>query len=85
MQSGSVLVIDAGELNDDPSILIPYDTLNYHPDRFYKLTSQPIRGLNNITYSVLAGAVVGGGYVFSFTCLFFSHEISRSNFDVDLR
>lgn len=57
----TVLVIDAGELNNDPSLLIPYDTLNFHPDRFYNITSQPIAGLNNITASVLAGAVVGGG------------------------
>ncbi|KAJ4366898.1 hypothetical protein N0V83_007427 [Neocucurbitaria cava] len=57
----SVLVVEYGELNNDPSILIPTDTLNFHPDRFYNITSLPMPGLNNITSRVSAGALVGGG------------------------
>jgi choline dehydrogenase-like flavoprotein len=48
-------------LNNDPSLLLPADTLTSHADRFHNLTSSPIAGLNNITSRVLVGAVVGGG------------------------
>ncbi|KAH8724730.1 choline dehydrogenase [Phaeosphaeriaceae sp. PMI808] len=57
----SVLVIEYGPLNNDSSILVPSDTLNYHPERFYNITSIPIPGLNNISNRILAGAIVGGG------------------------
>ncbi|OAK94885.1 FAD-linked reductase, partial [Phaeosphaeriaceae sp. SRC1lsM3a] len=57
----SVLVLEYGTLNNDPSILLPADTLTSHADRFYNITSLPIPGLNNVTRSVLAGALVGGG------------------------
>ncbi|KAF2029006.1 choline dehydrogenase [Setomelanomma holmii] len=57
----SVLVLEYGPLNPDPSILLPSDTLVYHPDRFYNITSLPIPGLNNLTSLVAVGALVGGG------------------------
>jgi choline dehydrogenase-like flavoprotein len=41
--------------------LLPSDTLNFDPSRYYNITSLPIPGLLNITRSVLAGALVGGG------------------------
>lgn len=48
-------------MNNDTSILLPADTLNFHIDRFYNVTSQPIPGLNNLTNRISAGALVGGG------------------------
>jgi choline dehydrogenase-like flavoprotein len=57
----TVLVIEYGPLNNDPAIVLPSDTLGFDPSRYYNITSLPIPGLNNITRSVLAGALVGGG------------------------
>jgi choline dehydrogenase-like flavoprotein len=57
----TVLVIEYGPLHPNPAILLPADTLNYDPSRYYNITSLPIPGLLNITRSVLVGAVVGGG------------------------
>ncbi|KAH4036926.1 hypothetical protein HBH98_127750 [Parastagonospora nodorum] len=57
----TVLVLEYNYLNDNPAILLPSDTLNFDPSRFYNITSLPIPGLLNITRNVLVGALVGGG------------------------
>ncbi|PVH97035.1 GMC oxidoreductase [Periconia macrospinosa] len=59
--AASVLVIEYGELSNDPSILLPAGTLTTHPERMYNLTTPPIPGLSNRTANAPAGAVVGGG------------------------
>lgn len=41
--------------------MLPSDTLNYHPERFYNITSLPNPELGNATSRVSVGAIVGGG------------------------
>ncbi|KAF2005511.1 GMC oxidoreductase [Amniculicola lignicola CBS 123094] len=57
----SVLVIEYGFLDNDPSILIPIETFRAHPSRMYNITSVPQLGLSNRTSTASVGAVVGGG------------------------
>ncbi|KAF2802690.1 choline dehydrogenase [Mytilinidion resinicola] len=60
----TVLVIEYGYIDNGPKTLIPYfaNTINA-ADLWPGLTSAPDPGLNNLTFSVSVGAVVGGGSV----------------------
>lgn len=48
----TVLVVEYGPLNNDPRILLPADTLNFDPSRFYNFTMVPNAGLNNSSRNV---------------------------------
>ncbi|KAI4929040.1 hypothetical protein J4E85_005664 [Alternaria conjuncta] len=58
----TVLVIEYGNLVNDPSILVPANTLSFTPtpERYFNFTPVPNPGLNNDTTSPLAAAIVGG-------------------------
>ncbi|KAI4624778.1 uncharacterized protein J4E87_005257 [Alternaria ethzedia] len=58
----TVLVIEYGNLVNDPSILVPANTLSFAPtpERYFNFTPVPNPGLNNDTTSPLAAAIVGG-------------------------
>ncbi|KAI4944640.1 hypothetical protein J4E91_008645 [Alternaria rosae] len=58
----TVLVIEYGNLVNDPSILVLANTLSFvpTPERYFNFTPVPNAGLNNDTTSPLAAAIVGG-------------------------
>ena len=61
--SVTVLVVEYGYLDNDYTILIPYEA-NFNNFRdLYNITSTPIAQLNNRTSPVLTAATVGGGSV----------------------
>ncbi|KAK4548094.1 hypothetical protein LTR36_010814 [Oleoguttula mirabilis] len=59
----TVLVVEYGYLDNDYSVLIPYEAnFNNYRD-LYNITSTPLVHLNNEPYPVLTAATVGGGSV----------------------
>lgn len=61
--SVSVLVVEYGYLDNNGSVLIPYNA-NFNNFRdLYNITSTPLKYLNNEPYPLLAAATVGGGSV----------------------
>ncbi|KAF2494992.1 choline dehydrogenase [Lophium mytilinum] len=60
----TVLVIEYGYIDNGPKTLIPYFANSINAaDLWPGLTSAPVPGLNDLTFSVSIGAVVGGGSV----------------------
>ncbi|KAK3291715.1 uncharacterized protein B0H64DRAFT_477917, partial [Chaetomium fimeti] len=59
----SVLIIERGDFDNKPQAIIPYYANQLDTSVLMRVPSAPDEKLNNLTYSVAAAAVVGGGSV----------------------
>jgi choline dehydrogenase-like flavoprotein len=57
----SVLVIEYGDIDNGEDVTLPYQANNLHYNNMFNITSTPQPGIDGRDYTVLAGAVVGGG------------------------
>lgn len=61
MRPETVLVVEYGPLADENSVLLPLRLITTPAKFLWNITSTPQKELNNRTFKVLGGAVVGGG------------------------
>ncbi|CAG8952337.1 hypothetical protein HYFRA_00001083 [Hymenoscyphus fraxineus] len=59
----TVLVVENGYLNDQPIATVPYYVNVLNPDNLYPIISAPEAYMNNLTFPVPVGNVVGGGSI----------------------
>jgi choline dehydrogenase-like flavoprotein len=78
----TVLVVEYGPLADDNSVILPLKLITFAPPMYmWNITSAPQKWLDNRTFAVLGGAVVGGGSAVNAMMLFRGSQSDYDNWE----